>query len=80
MPLQYLEQSACKTSGNMLCDYDSLELNTKSGEILTVQFELNDWYRVTRTNAEVGWVPVVTVKNSIENFRADKKLYKSNSF
>ena len=62
VPLQYLEQSACKTSGNMLCDYDSLELNTKSGEILTVQFELNDWYRVTRTNAEVGWVPVMTVQ------------------
>ncbi|MFU7507317.1 hypothetical protein ACA545_00140, partial [Vibrio cholerae] len=46
--------------GILLHDYGAVELNTQFGEKLAVLFELNSWYRVSRSTGEVGWVPVKT--------------------
>lgn len=42
-------------------DYYARELDTKVGEELTVHRELNEWYWVSNTAGEYGWVPVRTV-------------------
>lgn len=57
-PIQYIDKSGCGSEGTLLHDYDAWELNTVVGEKLTVLFELNAWYRASRTNGETGWVPV----------------------
>nr|WP_254918507.1 MULTISPECIES: hypothetical protein [unclassified Vibrio] len=48
----------------MLKDYDNAELNTVIGEKLSVLFELNEWYRVSRSTGEIGWVPVRSVRRT----------------
>ncbi|MCF6441829.1 hypothetical protein L1077_20540 [Pseudoalteromonas luteoviolacea] len=63
-PTQYIERGSVATEGILLQDYDNNELNTTVGERLTVLFELNAWYRVTRGAGEKGWVPVNTVKTA----------------
>ncbi|GIU47628.1 SH3 domain-containing protein [Shewanella algidipiscicola] len=63
-PIQYIEPSDCGAFGHLLNDYDALELNTVLGEKLSVLFELNCWYRVSRATGEIGWVPVQTVQGT----------------
>ncbi|ASG09184.1 MULTISPECIES: SH3 domain-containing protein [Vibrio] len=63
-PAQYIEPISGTKKGILLHDYDAVELNTQFGEKLTVLFELNSWYRVSRSTGEVGWVPVKTVKRT----------------
>ena len=42
-------------------DYNARELNTQVGEELMVYHELNEWYWVSNTAGEYGWVPVRSV-------------------
>ncbi|HHF3214035.1 TPA: hypothetical protein ACPJ12_004698 [Vibrio diabolicus] len=63
-PIQYIEHVVGSQMGIMLQDYDNLEFNTVLGERLSVHFELNSWYRVSRSTGEIGWVPVQTVKRT----------------
>ena len=42
-------------------NYNARELNTSIGEELTVQRELNEWYWVSNSVGEQGWIPVKTV-------------------
>lgn len=63
-PVQYIEKLPQASKGVLRQDYDNFELNTVLGEKLSVLFELNSWYRVSRSSNEVGWVPVHTVKRS----------------
>ncbi|ELB2250022.1 hypothetical protein QNZ72_004474 [Vibrio parahaemolyticus] len=63
-PVQYIEKIQGSTEGVLLEDYDNVELNTVIGEKLSVLFELNEWYRVSRSTGEVGWVPVRSVKRT----------------
>ena len=63
-PIQYIDKLSCDPAGILRQDYDALELNTILGEKLSVLFELNSWYRVSRATGEVGWVPVHTVKRT----------------
>ncbi|UXI00316.1 hypothetical protein [Photobacterium sp. TY1-4] len=63
-PIQYIENVEGSATGIMLQDYDNLEFNTVIGEKLSVLFELNSWYRVSRSTDEIGWVPVHTVKRT----------------
>ncbi|MCE7624586.1 SH3 domain-containing protein [Vibrio fluvialis] len=61
-PVQYIEKvegiPEGIPEGILLQDYDNVELNTVIGEKLSVLFELNEWYRVSRSTGEIGWVPV----------------------
>ncbi|MCG7500124.1 hypothetical protein MHO82_24995 [Vibrio sp. Of7-15] len=62
-PIQYVDESSSGgKTGILLHDYDAVELNTTVGEKFCVQFELNAWFRVTRENGDIGWVPADTVK------------------
>ncbi|MFP2767898.1 SH3 domain-containing protein [Oceanisphaera sp. KMM 10153] len=61
-PIQYIDKLPCNSKGVFLHDYDASELNTVLGEQLLVLFELNSWYRVSRSTGEKGWIPVYTVK------------------
>ncbi|EKO3674742.1 hypothetical protein M3923_003484 [Vibrio metschnikovii] len=63
-PIQYIEKSESDSVGIMLEDYDNVELNTVIGEKLSVLFELNSWYRVSRSTGEIGWVPVYSVQRT----------------
>ncbi|ENO8972948.1 TPA: hypothetical protein GRI87_24045 [Vibrio parahaemolyticus] len=63
-PVQYIEKIQGSTEGVLLEDYDNVELNTVIGEKLSVLFELNEWYRVSRSTGEVGWVPLCSVKRT----------------
>ncbi|MCC4264205.1 hypothetical protein LL240_07025 [Oceanimonas baumannii] len=63
-PVQYIEHLAGASTGILIQDYDNLEFNTVLGEKLSVLFELNSWYRVSRSADEIGWVPVHTVKRT----------------
>ncbi|MBE3671532.1 hypothetical protein EA004_19465 [Vibrio anguillarum] len=63
-PVQYIEKIEGSAEGILLEDYDNVELNTVIGEKLSVVFELNEWYRVSRSTGEVGWVPVRSVKRT----------------
>ncbi|EKO3892335.1 hypothetical protein P0F32_003538 [Vibrio metschnikovii] len=63
-PIQYIEKSESDSVGIMLEDYDNVELNTTIGEKLSVLFELNSWYRVSRSTGEIGWVPVYSVQRT----------------
>ncbi|GAK84133.1 hypothetical protein JCM19238_1699 [Vibrio ponticus] len=60
-PVQYIDIQNHVALGVLNQDYDNNEFNTELGERLTVLFELNAWYRVSRVNNELGWVPVNTV-------------------
>ena len=42
-------------------DYYAHELSTEIGEELTVYRELNEWYWVSNSAGEYGWVPVRSV-------------------
>jgi len=61
-PIQYIDNAIGSSKGILVQDYDNLEFNTVIGEKLSVLFELNSWYRVSRSTDEIGWVPVHTVK------------------
>ncbi|BCV59403.1 hypothetical protein [Shewanella algae] len=63
-PVQYIEKVDGSSVGIMLQDYDNVELNTAIGEKLSVLFELNSWYRVSRPTGEIGWVPVRSVQRT----------------
>ncbi|CAB1262246.1 SH3 domain protein [Vibrio cholerae] len=63
-PAQYIETISGTKKGILLHDYDAVGLNTQFGEKLAVLFELNSWYRVSRSTGEVGWVPAKTVKRT----------------
>ncbi|WP_041416290.1 hypothetical protein [Shewanella halifaxensis] len=63
-PIQYIDNVVGSSTGILLQDYDNLEFNTVIGEKLSVLFELNSWYRVSRSTDEIGWVPVHTVKRT----------------
>lgn len=63
-PIQYIDKLPQDSKGILRHDYDNWELNTILGEKLSVLFELNSWYRVSRTSKEIGWVPVHTVKSA----------------
>nr|WP_254620430.1 hypothetical protein [Vibrio metschnikovii] len=63
-PIQYIEKIESDSVGIMLEDYDNVELNTIIGEKLSVLFELNSWYRVSRSTGEIGWVPVHSVQRT----------------
>lgn len=63
-PVQYIEKVEGSSVGIMLQDYDNVELNTAIGEKLSVLFELNSWYRVSRSTGEIGWVPVRSVQRT----------------
>ncbi|MCG9557058.1 MULTISPECIES: SH3 domain-containing protein [Vibrio] len=61
-PIQYIEKVESSSLGVMLEDYDNVEIDTVIGEKLTVLHELNEWYRVSRSTCEIGWVPVRSVQ------------------
>ncbi|EIK0774925.1 hypothetical protein LJT64_004651, partial [Vibrio alginolyticus] len=65
-PVQYIEKIEGISEGVLRYDYDydNVELNTVIGEKLSVQFELNEWYRVSRSTGEIGWVPVRSVQRT----------------
>ncbi|MCU8291102.1 hypothetical protein OC525_21425 [Vibrio vulnificus] len=63
-PVQYIEKIEGSSEGILLKDYDNVELNTVIGEKLSVLFELNEWYRVSRSTGEIGWVPVRSVQRT----------------
>ncbi|MFG6178923.1 hypothetical protein ACGTN6_16935 [Halomonas sp. THAF12] len=63
-PVQYIDKLPQNAKGVLLKDYDNVEFNTVLGERLSVLFELNSWYRVSRSSNEIGWVPVNTVKRT----------------
>ncbi|MDF9390536.1 hypothetical protein EXZ60_17220 [Vibrio sp. 1151_11] len=63
-PVQYIEKIEGGSEGILLKDYDNAELNTVIGEKLSVLFELNEWYRVSRSTGEIGWVPVRSVRRT----------------
>ncbi|TOH97769.1 hypothetical protein CGH02_22720 [Vibrio parahaemolyticus] len=63
-PVQYIEKIEGISEGILLKDYDNVELNTVIGEKLLVLFELNEWYRVSRSTGEIGWVPVRLVQRT----------------
>ncbi|MCS0038550.1 SH3 domain-containing protein, partial [Vibrio alginolyticus] len=63
-PVQYIEKIEGISEGILRYDYDNVELNTVIGEKLSVQFELNEWYRVSRSTGEIGWVPVRSVQRT----------------
>lgn len=45
-------------------DYNARELSPEIGEELTVYRELNEWYWVSNSVGEYGWVPAKTVAKS----------------
>ncbi|CAM3038656.1 SH3 domain-containing protein [Vibrio neptunius] len=63
-PVQYIEKRQGSSEGILLQDYDNVELNTVIGESLSVLYELNEWYRVSRSTGEIGWVPVRSVQRA----------------
>ncbi|MDP5253452.1 MULTISPECIES: SH3 domain-containing protein [unclassified Vibrio] len=62
VPVQYVERVKQSSVGLLTQDYDAYELNTILNEKLQVLFELNSWYRVSRSNGEIGWIPVHSVQ------------------
>ncbi|MDF5208417.1 hypothetical protein P3647_24595, partial [Vibrio parahaemolyticus] len=63
-PVQYIEKIEGISEGVLRYDYDNVELNTVIGEKLSVLFELKEWYRVSRSTGEIGWVPVRSVQRT----------------
>lgn len=62
VPVQYIEMVEGSSVSILLQDYDNVEFKTVIGEKLSVLFELNSWYRVSRSTGEIGWVPVRSVQ------------------
>lgn len=64
VPARYIAHDAGTGDGVMLEPYDTTELATVAGELLTVVTtdELSEWTRVRNTAGLEGWVP----DNSIE--------------
>jgi hypothetical protein len=68
VPARYIRPDAGPRNGVMLEPYDTTELTTVAGEMLTVVAtdELSGWTWVRNTAGLEGWVP----DNSIEHVRA----------
>lgn len=64
VPARYIEYDASTSSGVMLEPYDTTELATMTGEVLTVVAtdELSSWTRVRNTAGLEGWVPDNTIE------------------
>lgn len=60
-PLQYIAAGADHARGTAKCNYSAAELNTFSGEELTLGHGLNGWYWVRNSQGAEGWVPADTL-------------------
>ena len=61
-PIQYLRIDDSDKTAIAIQDYTARELNTTSGELLKLHFELNGWGWVENQNNECGWVPMQSLK------------------
>ena len=61
-PIQYLQIDEAGKTAIAKQDYSARELNTRVGEQLILQFEVNGWGWVENVHQETGWVPINTIK------------------
>jgi uncharacterized protein YgiM (DUF1202 family) len=64
-PIQYLQMDAAVKTAIALQDYSARELNTRIGEKVILQHELNGWGWVENENNESGWVPLYTIERKV---------------
>jgi flagellar basal body rod protein FlgF len=62
-PIQYLQIDEVGKTAIAKQDYSARELNTRVGEQLILQFEVNGWGWVENVHQETGWVPLTTIRS-----------------
>ncbi|WP_108127616.1 SH3 domain-containing protein [Saccharospirillum mangrovi] len=60
-PLGLMNEAENGRSAIATEDYSARELNTETGERVTLLREMNNWAWVEREGGEQGWVPVTTL-------------------
>ena len=59
-PVQYLQIK--ENQGVAIRSYNAMELNTTTGEVVSVLHELNEWGWAKNASNIYGWVPLHTLK------------------